>query len=55
MPVKCYKEKSKSKFLSSKGNYKININLPKNVFYYDEPISIEIILECKNLNLIIKL
>lgn len=53
IPFTFSQQKSKSKFLTNKGNYIININLPKNVFYYDEPIPIEIIIDCKNLNLII--
>ena len=44
-------KKSKSKFLSSKGNFSIDIKLAKNVFYYDEPIPFEVYLDCKNLNL----
>ena len=46
-------KKSKSKFLLSKGDFSININLTKNVFYYDEPIPYEIKLDCKNLDLVI--
>ena len=38
---------SKSKFFINKGNYTISINLSKNVFYYDEPISYEIYLNYK--------
>ena len=46
-------KKSKSKFLSSKGDFSINIKLPKNVFYYDEPIPYEVTLDFKNLKLVI--
>ena len=53
MPCKNFKKISKSNFLVSKGSFSININLPKNVFYYDEPIPFEIILDLKNLNLTI--
>lgn len=52
-PFKLFDKKSKSKFLINEGDYEIHINLPKNVFYYDEPIPYEINLNCKNLNLII--
>lgn len=50
-PFKFSEQKSKSIFLSKKGNYTININLPKNSFYYDEAIPFEIILDCKSLKL----
>ena len=53
IPCICSAKKSKSKFLSSKGDFSINIKLPKNVFYYDEPIPYEVKLDCKNLNLVI--
>ena len=53
MPCNYFKKISKLNFLVSKGNFSISINLPKNVFYYDEPIPYEIILDLKNLNLTI--
>ena len=45
--------KSKFQFLINKGYFNITINLPKNVFYYDEPISYIIILDCKKIELLI--
>ena len=51
IPCKSYLQKSKSKFLVNKGNFNLLVNLPKNVFYYDEPIPYEIILNCENLKL----
>ena len=54
IPFQFTKIVSKSKFLFNKGNFTINVNLPKNVFYYDEPIPYEINLNCKELDLIIK-
>ena len=45
--------KTKSKFLSNNGDFSISVNLPKNVFYYDEPIPFEIKLDCKNLHILI--
>ena len=53
MPCKFFKTISKSKFLVNKGEFSITVNLPKNVFYFDEPIPFEIFLDCKNLDLII--
>ena len=43
--------KSKSSFLLKKGNFTIKIQLPKNVFFYDEPIPYLITLDLKDLNL----
>ena len=42
---------SKSNFLVNKGNFILLVNLPKNVFYYDEPIPFEIKLNRENLDL----
>lgn len=53
IPCKLNINQSKSKFLFNKGNYILLINLPKNVFYYDEQISYNILLDCNNLNLVI--
>ena len=52
-PYIYYALKSKSKFLTKKGNFSIKIKLQKNAFHYDEFIPYEIILDYKNLNLII--
>ena len=35
-------EKSKSKLLVNKGNFKLIFTMPKNLYYYDEPIPFEI-------------
>ena len=44
-------KKSKSILFVNKGELNININLPKNLFYYDEDIPYEINLDLKELNL----
>ena len=44
-------KKSKSILFVNKGDFKIKINLPKNVFYYDEDIPYEINLDLRDLNL----
>ena len=54
VPLNYYQTISKSKFLIKKGNFNININLQKNLFYYDEPIPYKIKLDYNNLNLVIK-
>ena len=54
VPLNYYQTISKSKFLIKKGNFNININLQKNLFYYDEPIPYKIKLDSNNLNLVIK-
>ena len=51
MPCQYFKKITKSNFLVNKGALNLTVNLPKNVFYYDEPVPFEIILDCKNLNL----
>ena len=38
----------------NKGDFTISIKLPKNLFYYDEPINYEIVLDYKKLKLVIK-
>ena len=53
MPCVYFAKKSKSQFFINKGYFSITINLPKNVFYYDEPISYIIILDCKKIELLI--
>ena len=50
-PCVYFAKKSKSKFLVSKGDFTINIQFPKNVFYYDEPIPYEIKLDLRNLKI----
>ena len=52
-PCKKMDAKSKSDFLTKKGNYKMTIILPKNVFYYDEVIPYEINIDCQKLDLIL--
>ena len=47
IPCSFYAKKSKSILFVNKGEFEIKINLPKNLFYYDEKIPYEI-----NLNLI---
>ena len=47
-------KKSKSILLINKGEFTIKINLPKNIFFYDEKIPYEINLDLRNLNLTIK-
>ena len=51
IPCSFSERRSKSKFFINKGDFNIRINLPKNLFYYDEQIPYEIILDLKNLNL----
>ena len=53
MPCTYFARKSISYFYVNKGDFTITIKIPKNVFYYDEPISYKIILDCKNLDLIV--
>ena len=53
MPCTYFARKSISYFHVNKGDFTITIKIPKNVFYYDEPISYKIILDCKNLDLIV--
>lgn len=53
IPCSIFERKSKSIFLINKGDFIISINLPKNIFYYDEPIPYEFKLDCTNLHLII--
>ena len=53
MPYVFFSRNPKSKFWVYKGDFSIKLNLPKNVFYYDEPIPYIITLNCKNLSLTI--
>ena len=50
MPYTYLAKKSISNF---KGDFTITIKIPKNVFYYEEPISYKIISDCKDLDLIV--
>ena len=51
IPCSFYAKKSKSILFVNKGEFEIKINLPKNLFYYDEKIPYEINLNLKNLHL----
>ena len=51
IPCSLFWQISKSNFLVNKGNFILLVNLPKNVFYYDEPIPFEIKLNRENLDL----
>ena len=53
-PLTFCSKKSKSILLVNKGEFTIRINLPKNVFYYDEKIPYEINLDLRNLHFKIK-
>ena len=53
-PCTFYSKKSKSLLFINKGEFIMTVNLPKNVFYYDEKIPYEINLDLRNFKLIIK-
>ena len=50
-PLTLSEKRSKSSLAVKKGDFSINISLPKNVFYYDELVPYEIVLDCTNLNI----
>ena len=54
IPCSLSERRKKSKYLINKGDFNITINLPGNIFYYDDQIRFEILLDLKNLNLSVK-